>query len=54
VNAAIAARDATAFKTAYGALTANCNVCHAKAHHEFIQIKLPAGDPYPDQGFAPR
>jgi hypothetical protein len=51
VDAAIANKDPAAFKSAYNALTAACNACHAAAHHEFLQIRIPAADPFSDQDF---
>jgi hypothetical protein len=52
VDAAIAHHDVAAFKSAYGALTAACNVCHKAAQHDFLDIKVPASDPFSDQNFA--
>jgi len=51
VDAAIAAKNAADFKTAYGTLTAGCNSCHVTAQHDFLEIKVPAGNPFPDQNF---
>jgi hypothetical protein len=52
VDAAIAHRDAAAFRSAYGTLTAACNACHKAAQHDFLDIRVPAGDPFSDQNFA--
>jgi hypothetical protein len=52
VDAAIAHQDEAAFKSAFGALTASCNVCHKAAQHDFLDIKVPTGDPFSDQNFA--
>jgi hypothetical protein len=52
LNAAIAARDPAAFKSAFTALTAGCNACHASAQHAFLQVIVPATNPYSDQEFA--
>ncbi len=52
VDAAIAHHDMAAFKSAFGALTAACNACHKAAQHDFLDIKVPTGDPFPDQNFA--
>jgi hypothetical protein len=54
VDAAIAAKDAGAFKPAYAALTAACNSCHKKAQHGFLVIKVPTADSFPDQSFSRR
>jgi hypothetical protein len=51
VDAAIAGKNVVAFKTAYGALTAACNSCHTMAQREFLEIKVPSGDPFSDQNF---
>jgi hypothetical protein len=51
VNDAIAGKNAAGFKAAYGTLTAACNSCHMAAQHEFIEITVPAGNPFPDQKF---
>jgi hypothetical protein len=52
---AISAKDAAAFKTAYGQLTEACNACHKSADHPMIVIKVPdAGSTaFPDQEFEP-
>jgi hypothetical protein len=52
VEAAIAHQDEAAFKRAFVALTAGCNVCHKAAQHDFLDIKVPTGDPFSDQNFA--
>jgi hypothetical protein len=52
VDAAIAHHDVPAFKGAFGALTAACNTCHKAAQHDFLEIKVPSGDPFSDQNFA--
>jgi hypothetical protein len=54
VDAAIAAKNLVAFKSAYSALTAACNACHVAAKHDFLQIKIPDTNPYPNQEFAVR
>jgi hypothetical protein len=52
---AIRAKDAAAFKTAYGQLTDACNACHKSAEHPMIVIQVPdaAGNAFPDQDFQP-
>ena len=57
LEAAIKARDATAFQREFQQLTAGCNACHAAANLAYITIKAPA-DPtgqstFPNQEFAP-
>jgi cytochrome c556 len=52
VDAAIAAKNAAAFKTAYRELTAGCNSCHMSASHDFLEIKVPTANPFSDQTFA--
>ncbi|HTW34328.1 MAG TPA: hypothetical protein VMD53_06910 [Rhizomicrobium sp.] len=49
VDAAIAAKNVTAFKSAYGGLTTACNACHRAAGRSFINIVVPATNPYADQ-----
>jgi hypothetical protein len=39
-------------KAGVGRTTAACNSCHKKARHEFLVIKVPAADPFPDQSCA--
>jgi hypothetical protein len=41
VQDALAKKDAAAFATAYDALSASCNACHAKAGVEFLHIQRP-------------
>jgi hypothetical protein len=55
VDAAIRAKDQTAFAKAYGDLTAGCNACHQSADHAMIVIQAPAagGTAFPDQDFDP-
>lgn len=51
VDAAIADKNLAVFKNAYTSLTAACNACHTAANHDFLQIKIPAADPFSDQAF---
>ena len=51
VDAAIASKNTADFKGAYEGLTAACNACHVAAKHEFLEIQVPTGNPYPDQNF---
>jgi hypothetical protein len=53
VEADIAAKNPALFKTDYGTLTAACNSCHMAAQHEFLDIRVPTANPYPDQNFIP-
>jgi len=52
VDTAIANKNLADFKSAYGTLTAACNSCHMAAQHDFLEIKVPTADPFPDQNFA--
>ena len=54
VGAAIHNRDAGAFNAAYGRLTAACNACHQSQDHAMVVIRVPSGEAYSDQDFAPR
>jgi hypothetical protein len=54
VEQAIRNRDAAAFGAAYGRLTAACNACHQSQDHAMVVIRVPSGEAYPDQDFAPR
>jgi hypothetical protein len=53
LDAAIRAKDQTAFARAYSDLTDGCNACHKSADHAMIVIKVPEiGDAaFPDQDF---
>ena len=55
LDKAIRAKDASAFKAAYGQLTDACNACHKSAEHPMIVIKVPdaAGTAFSDQDFRP-
>lgn len=53
VEASIASKNMVQFKTDYGTLTNACNSCHMTAQHEFLEIRVPAANPYPDQNFTP-
>jgi hypothetical protein len=52
--AAIKAKDAAGFTTAYAALTQSCNACHQSADHPEIVIRVPTGSAFPDQDFRPQ
>jgi hypothetical protein len=54
VDAAIHNRDAGAFNAAYARLTAACNACHQSQDHAMVVIRVPSGEAYSDQDFAPR
>jgi hypothetical protein len=56
LDAAIRAKDQTAFARAYSDLTDGCNACHKSADHAMILIKVPEiGDAaFPDQDFGPK
>lgn len=54
VDAAIAAKNVPAFKSAYGTLTAGCNACHNAAQHGFVAIRVPDANPYADQNLGGR
>jgi hypothetical protein len=53
LEAAIKAKDGAAFTEAYGTLTDGCNNCHRSAGQELVVIKVPSGNPFPDQDFPP-
>jgi len=55
LDKAMKAKDAAAFKTAYGQLTDSCNACHKSAGHPMIVVTVPdaAGNAFPDQDFQP-
>jgi hypothetical protein len=53
LQAAIAAKDHTAFVAGFDALTAGCNSCHQAANFGFNVVQRPASNPFPDQVFAP-
>jgi hypothetical protein len=51
VNRAIQAKDRNQFTTAYGQLTASCNVCHQSYDRAAIVIQAPTIAAFPDQDF---
>ena len=51
--AAVASRDPKQFEQTYDALTAKCNDCHEATNVGFNRVQRPAGNPYPNQLFAP-
>jgi len=56
MDAAIKAKDAAQFASAYGELTTACNACHQGMDHPFLVIKVPdanAMQPFVNQSFAP-
>lgn len=53
LSAAITARDAAKFRTAYARLTAACNACHVGLDHSAIVIRTPNRAEFPDQRFTP-
>jgi hypothetical protein len=53
VEAAIKAADPAKFKAAYTEMTNACNACHAGMEHEFLVIKVPDSNVYPNQEFRP-
>jgi hypothetical protein len=54
IEAAIKARDAKTFASAFDKLTGACNACHEAANRGFIVIQRPATSPFPNQSFAPK
>jgi hypothetical protein len=53
LEAAIKAADPAKFKAAYAEMTGACNACHAGMEHEFLVIKVPEANVYPNQEFRP-
>lgn len=54
LRAGLAARDAARAASAYDALTAGCNGCHAAAGFGYNRVVKPAANPYANQDFAAR
>ena len=54
LEAAIKAKDITAYTKAYADLTASCNACHQSAGHPEIVIQVPTVSFFPDQDFRPQ
>jgi hypothetical protein len=54
LDAAIKAKDETAFVKAYGRLTEGCNYCHQSTGHQIAVIQVPSADAFPDQDFKPQ
>ena len=53
LDAAIKAKNAAKFDTAYGAVTEACNACHMSLEHAYVVIRAPLASPYPDQDLRP-
>jgi hypothetical protein len=53
LDRAIKAADSSRFASAYGQLTAGCNVCHRSYDRAVIVIQLPTASAFPDQDFRP-
>jgi hypothetical protein len=54
VERTIRAGDAAQFGAAYARLTDTCNACHVSQDHAMIVIRVPQGNPYPDQELRPQ
>jgi hypothetical protein len=54
VEDAIKAGDGRAFDRQYVALTAACNACHTAMGRDYIVIKVPRANAYPNQDFTPQ
>ena len=54
LEAAIKAKDARRFDSAYADVTDACNQCHRALSHEAVVIRSPDSAAYPDQDFRPR
>lgn len=50
--AAAKAQDGRRFDAAYGAVTDACNTCHKAFNKDWIVIRAPAAQDYPDQTFS--
>jgi cytochrome c556 len=53
LDKAIKAKDSAGFKTAYDQVSAACNACHQATGNEFVSIRTPSGQDFPDQNFQP-
>jgi hypothetical protein len=53
VDAAIKAKDAAQFTSAFKEMTGACNDCHVGMEHPFLKIRVPEAANYPDQEFKP-
>ena len=53
VEAAIKSADSGKFAVAFSEMTNACNACHASMEHEFLVIKVPQANVYPNQEFRP-
>ncbi len=53
VEAAIKGGDPAKFAVAFSDMTNACNACHASMDHEFLVIKVPQANVYPNQEFRP-
>jgi len=53
INEAIKKKDLESFKTAFVALTTNCNNCHKTSQHAFNVVIIPTALPVVNQDFKP-
>ncbi len=51
LDEAIKAKDPTAFRAAYEALTTGCNRCHEATEHSLVVLQSAATNTFPDQVF---
>jgi hypothetical protein len=51
LDAAIKAKDASAFAKGYADLTDGCNTCHQALNHGVVAIRVPSGESASDQDF---
>ena len=54
LDKAIEDKNAAGFKAAYDKVTAGCNSCHKATGNEFVSVKTPSTQDFPDQNFQPR
>ena len=53
LETAIKSADSAKFAVAFSDMTNACNACHASMEHEFLVIKVPQANVYPNQEFRP-
>jgi hypothetical protein len=53
VRAAVVSGDRAGFEVAYDAMLGQCNACHARTGHPYIQLQRPAAPDYTNQRFDP-
>jgi hypothetical protein len=54
IDASIEAKNGQKFDSAFAELTKGCNECHGSMERSFVVIRLPTGQAFGNQAFAPK